>query len=104
MSRPACQRFFQLRWETDPAGGRAELEEHLAACADCREWNALARRLEEGLRARPLPRPPAGLAGRITGRILAEQHARRRLRRGLRGALALAAGVLLVVLARSWQP
>jgi Putative zinc-finger len=91
------ERRLQDRLDGAAAAGPAGLDEHLAACPACRERQAAARRLEEGLRLLAAPAPPAGLAERITARALAERRARLRLRQRLRTTLAVAASLLLVL-------
>jgi hypothetical protein len=79
--------------------GRAALDQHLAACAACREYHAAAQRLTEGMRLMGRPVPPADLAGRVVARVLAERRAAVRFRRRLWTAAAVAAGLLLMALA-----
>jgi hypothetical protein len=91
--------LLQERLDGGPALDRPGLEPHLAACPMCRERHAAAHRFEEALRLLAPPSPPAGLACRITARILVERQARLRHRHRLvRAAAAVAAAVALVFL------
>jgi hypothetical protein len=97
MSCAEWDNALQERLDGGPASGRPGLEPHLATCPTCRERHAAARRLEEGLRLLAPPSPPAGLADRIVGRVLAEHRARlHRRHQLLRAVAAVAAAVLLV--------
>jgi hypothetical protein len=91
-------RHLQARFDDTAAAMPAGLDAHLAACPACRERHAAARHLEEGLRLLPPPATPAGLASRITARVLAERHARLRRHKRFQTALAVAASLLLVLL------
>jgi predicted anti-sigma-YlaC factor YlaD len=97
MNCPQCEEALQRRLDGVPPADPAELDNHLALCPQCRARHAAVGRLEAGLRQLPAVMPPADLADRITGRVLAERRAVRR-RRGLAAGAALAASVLLVVL------
>lgn len=74
------------------AAERAEVEAHLASCADCREQEAFERDLRARLRALPVPEPPAGLEARVRERLLREG------RRGPGWFLPLAAALAVAVL------
>jgi Putative zinc-finger len=105
MNCPECQDLLQDRLDGAPPGDPAEVDRHLASCPECRAWYAAARRLEEGLRFLGPAAPPADLADRITGRVLAERRSRLAWRGRLRTAVALAAGVLLMlIMGRSRPP
>jgi hypothetical protein len=72
------------------------LERHLRQCPVCQELYAASQRLREGLQQLPAPVPPAGLAGQITRRLLADR--RRALRiRLVTAATAVAAGLLVAI-------
>lgn len=77
----------------------AALERHLAVCSPCRGLHAAAGRMEEGLRARRLPVPPAGLTDRIVRAVLEERSREPRWPRRVVRTVALAASVFLVFLA-----
>lgn len=74
---------------------RAAFEEHLTACASCREEVAELRPAVAALSDRPSP-PPAGLREQIISRAAETRSVRRPPRRRLRVA-AVAAAVLLAV-------
>jgi hypothetical protein len=74
-----------------PAG----FDEHLHACADCRDLYQAARRLDEGLNLLTSPVPPVGLLAQVVAEALRERRARRTLRRVVNGVLAVAATFLL---------
>jgi predicted anti-sigma-YlaC factor YlaD len=65
------------------AARRAEIEQHLAACAVCRAYIAQGSQLNIALRALPRTQPPRELAARIGGvvetRVAQEQARRARL-------------------------
>jgi predicted anti-sigma-YlaC factor YlaD len=98
-----CQDVLQDRLD-GASGDQSEAERHLASCPACREWYAAARRLQEGVRFLAPAVPPAGLADRITGRVLAERRARLAWRGRRRTALALAASLLLALFVGRPQP
>ncbi len=89
--------LLQQRLDGAPGPEPAGLDRHLAECAECRAWQAAARRLEEGLRRLTPPAPPAGLADRMVAGVLANRRARLRIRQRVFTAAALAAAVLLAV-------
>src|SRR2546430_2405256 len=76
-----------------PLTDAASFEQHLASCLACRELNAAALRLRDGLRLLTPPTPPTGFANQIVSRALAER--RLRLRRQVVGAVAVAASLLV---------
>jgi predicted anti-sigma-YlaC factor YlaD len=86
-----CEAFLQQR--LDGGGGEA-LKQHLARCPHCRDWHRAARRLAEGLRAVPRPKPLFGLTARIVAGVKAERCARHRWRRY---ALVAAAAACLLL-------
>jgi anti-sigma factor RsiW len=98
-----CQNLLQDRLD-GADDDHADLDRHLATCPACRQWYAAARRLEEGLRFLPPAVPPAGLADRITGRVLAERRTRLAWRARLRTAAALAASLVLALFVARPQP
>jgi predicted anti-sigma-YlaC factor YlaD len=87
----------------DPGVVASALDDHLAACAGCRQWLAAAGRLD----AAPLavPAPPPDLTAAVLTRLAAERatrlaaaaHRDERLRRGLRIAVGLIAAVQLLL-------
>jgi len=77
---------------------RCALEAHIAVCHACRELQAAARCLLEGLRAQIAPAPPDGLEQRIYQTVFRQSRQRYRLRR-LVFAGAMAAGILAAVTA-----
>ncbi len=99
MNCPECDEVLQERLDGREPADRAALDRHLAGCPDCRDRHAAVQRLADGLRLLAFPAPPAGLAGRIADRVLAEQRSRGQFRRRLTFAAAVAAGLLAVVAA-----
>jgi anti-sigma factor RsiW len=93
------ERALLDRLDGTPIAGLAALRQHLAVCAACRQLHAAAGRLEDGLRLHPRPVAPPGLTDRIVAAVLEDQPAvsLRRWPRQARRALALAAGLLLMV-------
>jgi predicted anti-sigma-YlaC factor YlaD len=79
---------------------------HLADCHQCRTRFAAARQLEDGLRLLAPPVPPAGLAGRITARVLTARRATLGWRRSMMTTAALAASLLLAAIFGypAWHP
>jgi hypothetical protein len=98
MNCPECQELLQRRLDGEPLLDRTELNQHLAACPECRERHAAAGLLEEGLRLLPRPTPPAHLAQRTAEQLIRDRLMRLRRRR-VWASLALAASVLLAALA-----
>jgi predicted anti-sigma-YlaC factor YlaD len=99
MNCTECQERLQALLDGE-AHRPAEVEAHLAGCAECRGLDTAARRLQGALRLATPPAPPADLRQRITLAVCSDQRGRRRLRRGV--FLAAACGVaasLLVGLA-----
>ncbi|MCI0463847.1 MAG: zf-HC2 domain-containing protein [Gemmataceae bacterium] len=96
MNCPECQELLQRRLDGEPLLDCAELQQHLAACSECRERHAAVARLEEGLRLLPRPTPPAELAQRTAEQVLRDR--RVRIRRRVWVGVAIAASVLLVAL------
>ncbi len=97
MNCPQCHDRLQQRLDGVPPGD--DHDGHLAACPECRDWHAAAGRLEEGLRLITPPAPPSGLTNRVVASVLADHRRRRSAwRRAARTAVALAAGLLVVVL------
>jgi predicted anti-sigma-YlaC factor YlaD len=97
---------LQQHLDRQPIELSGELEQHVATCPECRQWQQAALRLEEGLRQLPPPLPPAGLADRIVAQALADRQATLRFRRRALMVAALAASVLLMALAgySTWRP
>jgi hypothetical protein len=78
----------------------AELEQHLAACAVCRDRHAAARPLLEALRVQPPPVLPPWLPWRIAAAALGDRQRRRlRLRRSLTVTVGLAAAIVVMLFA-----
>jgi anti-sigma factor RsiW len=105
MNCPECLDFLQRRLDGVDDAVPADLERHLAGCADCRAWFAAADRLQEGLRCQAAPRVPAYLTDAIV-RALVTHERRRRRRRWLAAGAAVAAGVSIALLIgyRGGQP
>jgi len=94
-----------------PAGRRARLEKHLAACEDCRAVLEDLRAIGRALATLEAPPPPPHMASRILAHAKARQRERAprgSLRRGLslpailRHALAGATTALLIGIAAGW--
>src|SRR5581483_11771928 len=85
---------------------RGAFEQHLSACADCRELYGASQAVEGVLRARVLPLPPPHLTDVIVRRAVEDRRRRTQFRQRLVLTGALAAGLLLAVsVARPWlQP
>jgi hypothetical protein len=91
-----CQERLQARLDGEvvPAD---EMAAHLAACPECRDLEAAARRLQTGLRLLTPPAPPAGFAERLVAGVLADRRRKVRRRLAFAGVVtALAASLLLV--------
>jgi hypothetical protein len=101
MACVTCQDLWQRRLDEPSPEAEAALDRHLHACPECVCWWERARRLTEGLARLTPPRPPAGLATRLTRAVLVDQR-QTRLRVRLRWAVgsALAASLLLTVALR----
>jgi hypothetical protein len=99
MNCSECQERLQARLDGE-ADGTADVEAHLASCAECRGLDAAARRLEGALRRATPPAPPADLGQGITVAVCSDQRRRRRLRRGvfLAAACGVAASLLVSLL------
>jgi hypothetical protein len=101
MNCPDCQDWLQEYLDGLAPGPKEDLpgacDEHLRACAECRELYGAARRLDDGLHLLPPPEPPAELADRVVAEALRERRARRALRRVVSGCLAVAASLLLAL-------
>lgn len=116
MSAPACERCRELSsaWLDERLEGQEllDLERHLSACEDCREFSAGLRRLRDLLRAAEALRPPVlprpGFAAAVTARLggalpMGRPAARpERPWRSLAG-IAAAAAAAAVFLFWSWQ-
>jgi hypothetical protein len=89
---------LQRRLDGDEFPERESVTLHRAQCSSCREREAAARRLVEGLRRTEMPIPPAGLADRIAEGLQAEPF-RRRIRRFkfVAACLALAASIAIAI-------
>ncbi len=74
-----CQEVLQRRLDGVSSPPDAALDQHLTACAICRQRHLAAPRLLEGLRAIPRPVPPPVLAARVVALALRDRQ-RRRLR------------------------
>jgi len=99
----ACQeQLHQTLDGTDPAD-RGALDQHLAACADCRAYHDAARRMQTGLHLLRPPAPPAGLSARLVAALLEDRRrARSRARLRLVVGLAVAACVAVAVSLYLW--
>ena len=114
MSAPvslACARAragLQARLDADPAQrlDAAEIEAHLAACADCRAFARELQQVQDALRAAPLLHFPDDALEQVWDRTLRARQVTR-LRRGVAiwGGLAAAGilGALLLTLPRAPQ-
>jgi len=109
----ACDRMRELALldvdDALAAAERAELDLHLAGCADCRAARDDARRVARGLRQIPMPPVPLGFSERTLQRIerAATVAARPRawfVRLSAAAALLAAAAVLWVELERTSSP
>jgi hypothetical protein len=97
MNCPECLEQLQTFLDGAELSDGESLPQHLAGCAECREWFAAAQRLREGLRLQKSPPVPAQLTGRIVVAV-ARQRRRSRLRRWSLAGLAAAAAILIAVL------
>jgi hypothetical protein len=104
MNCQESQDLLQCRLDGEPTGVLAGLDQHLAACPECRDLHAAARRLAHALTLAfpPVPRPD--LAPVIVRRVVDEQRLRLRFRRRLRVGVAVAASLLLAAVAAYFQP
>jgi hypothetical protein len=94
-----CQDDLQRRLDGGHGGDDKGLEQHLAACASCRETHAAALRLQQGLRQLRRLVPPADLGTRIAAAVLKDRaHRRGRMTRRLYLTAALAASVFVMLL------
>jgi hypothetical protein len=96
-----CQRLLQefLDGKLSPRW-RNGLDRHLSICRPCREFHGAAQLLEEGLSFLPAPAAPPALSRRVISATLADRRRTLQWRR-LAPAAALAAGILLIIVARS---
>ena len=100
MNCPESQAILQRRLDGAAVVPDADLDQHLAACAVCRERHAAARRLLDALKTQPQPSVPAGLPSRVVAAALRERQRRRlRLRRSLTVTAGLAAAIVMMLLA-----
>jgi hypothetical protein len=99
MNCPDYRALLQRRLDGEPGAESAEGARHRAACLDCRDLHAAARRLEAGLGILPNPNPPSGLADRIVARVLAERRVALGFRRRILAVASLAAALLLATIA-----
>jgi hypothetical protein len=94
------QELLQMRLDGEKLAINGEVERHLNLCSSCRELEASAARLFEGLGTRIVPAPSDGLRDRIVSLILAQMESNRlggrRWGRRVVGVAAIAAGLLLV--------
>jgi hypothetical protein len=82
---------------------RTALEQHLHDCADCRAYHDAAQRLRAGLKLLRPPAAPPELTNRLVAAVVQDRLLRyRRGRRKLVVALAIAAGIIIVVGVRLW--
>jgi hypothetical protein len=89
---------LQQRLDGDAGPESVAVVSHRLKCADCRSWEAAARRLEEGLKLFVSPQPSPRLVDRVFASLQAEPaRARFGLRRAVAAGLALAACVLVAV-------
>jgi hypothetical protein len=100
MNCPDSEALIQRRLDGEVLANSADLERHLAECAECRERALAATQMFEiflPVLRRPVP-PPADWTAATVASLL-DDHGRRRRHFYRRTALAAAAGVLLAVLA-----
>jgi hypothetical protein len=90
--------WLRRRLDGETQHDHAEVDRHLADCSPCREWQAAARRLGDGLRLLAPPTPPVGLSNRIVAEVLAERRAALRFRRRRLISVAVAASLLVTAL------
>jgi hypothetical protein len=99
-----CEEVLQAYLDGEPhSSAQEEFDRHLGACPACRELQGAVQRLRQGLRWSAPPVPPAGLAGEISARLLAEISKQNRRRRATVG-LALAASLLVVAISVYYLP
>jgi hypothetical protein len=94
--------LLQQRLDGESIPSHAELHSHLAECSACRQLEASARQLEEGIRLLPRPVPPADFSDRVVAEVLAEYRAQHRWPPRTIWVAALAASLVLAILA-GWQ-
>jgi hypothetical protein len=96
--------WLQSYLDSDHRVVESEIHIHLAECPHCRTQEAATRRLFEAMQLNSPPAPPARLAARITGNVLAARAARQIRQRWLIGS-TMAAAVLLVgiITGYSWR-
>jgi hypothetical protein len=101
-----CQAWLQERLDGVDLPLTEAVEQHCATCASCREQQAAAWRLLDGLQQLPRPGLPAHFAQVMTARVLQDRRQRqRKMRRRVYVTMALAASVLLLLLAGyAWMP
>jgi hypothetical protein len=94
----AALESLQRRLDGDEFPERESITLHRAQCSSCREREAAARRLVEGLRRTEMPSPPPGLSDRVIDGLKAEPF-RRRIRRFkfVAACLALAACIVIAI-------
>jgi predicted anti-sigma-YlaC factor YlaD len=95
MTCPHYYTWLQSQLDGEGHGDPLMAERHLHDCPSCRALDNAAQRLREGLLATTPPYPPADLALRIAGRVVAD--CRRARRRRVAAWTALAAGLLLTI-------
>jgi hypothetical protein len=92
-----CRELIQRMMDGDfSPEDQSALAAHATSCHDCRELQAAARRLLEGLRLATRPEPPPGLDQRICKAALLQSQRQFRTRR-VAWAAAMAAGILAVL-------
>jgi hypothetical protein len=99
-----CRELIQRMMDGDfSPENQSALAAHATSCHNCRELQAAARRLLDGLRRAARPEPPAGLDQRICQAALLQSQRQFRTRR-VAWAAAMAAGILAVLsLGYFWQ-
>lgn len=98
MNCSGFQDWLQHRLDGESVEDQSAADRHLADCAPCRDWQAAARRLEDGLRLLTPPTPPVGLSNRIVTQVLVERRAALRFRRRVWTSVAVAASLLVTAL------
>lgn len=100
-----CQELIQKRLDGDAVASEA-LEQHLSECPDCRERNAAALMLLEGVKQLPRPSLAPDFASTLAAEIVRDRRQRmEKMRRRLVLTFALAASVVIMLLvAYAWMP
>jgi hypothetical protein len=101
-----CQELVQKRLDGDRLDASEALDRHLSECAVCRELQAGAVCVLEGLKQQPQVKPRPGGARALVAAVIRDRRRRRdKMRRGVFLTVALAASVvLMLLLASQWLP